>query len=100
MNYHWAIAHCLCHLAVNWMVRPGEILGSLRRWSADRSTNDGKAFQLPGAPVGPDRRFVRLRRSDPLPIRRTPSAASAPMTARQAHRRLRSADRSAVRRLS
>ena len=50
MNYHWAdCPNCLCHLAVNWTMRPGEISGSLRRWSADRSTNDGKAFQLPGA---------------------------------------------------
>jgi hypothetical protein len=50
MNNHRAdCPNCLCHLAVNWTVRPGEILGSVRRWSADRSINDGKAFQLPGA---------------------------------------------------
>ena len=49
MNYHWADCHnCHCHLAVNWTVRPGGILGSVRRWSADRSINDGKPFELAG----------------------------------------------------
>ncbi len=50
MNYHWSDCDsCHCHLAVNWMVRSGEILGSVRRWSADRSINDGKPFQIPAA---------------------------------------------------
>ncbi len=50
MNYHWSdCGSCRCHLAVNWMVRSGEILGSVRRWSADRSINDGKPFQIPAA---------------------------------------------------
>jgi len=49
MNYHWTdCPGCSCHLAVNWMVRPEEIAGSLRRWSADRSTNDGKPFAFRG----------------------------------------------------
>jgi hypothetical protein len=45
MNYHWTdCPGCSCHLAVNWTVRPEETAGSLRRWSADRSINDGKPF--------------------------------------------------------
>jgi hypothetical protein len=49
MNYHWTdCPNCSCHLAVNWTVRPEEIAGSLRRWSADRSTNDGRPFVFRG----------------------------------------------------
>ena len=49
MNYHWTdCPNCACHLAVNWTVRPEEIAGSLRRWSPDRSTNDGKPFVFRG----------------------------------------------------
>ena len=49
MNYHWTdCPNCSCHLAVNWVVRPEETAGSLRRWSADRSINDGKPFAFPG----------------------------------------------------
>ena len=50
MNYHWTdCPGCSCHLAVNWTVRPEEIAGSLRRWSADRSINDGKPIVFRGA---------------------------------------------------
>jgi hypothetical protein len=50
MNYHWTdCPNCSCHLAVNWTVRPEEIAGSLRRWSADRTINDGKPFVFRGA---------------------------------------------------
>jgi hypothetical protein len=49
MNYHWAdCPGCSCHLAVNWTVRPEETAGSLRRWSADRSINDGRLFAFRG----------------------------------------------------
>jgi hypothetical protein len=49
VNYHWTdCPNCSCHLAINWVVRPEETAGSLRRWSADRSTNDGKPFVFPG----------------------------------------------------
>jgi len=57
MNYHWTdCPGCSCHLAVNWMVRPEEIAGSLRRWSADRSTNDGKPFVFRGPELAVDLR--------------------------------------------
>jgi hypothetical protein len=49
MNYHWTdCGSCHCHVAVNWTVRPEDVSGSLRRWSPDRSINDGKPFAFRG----------------------------------------------------
>lgn len=48
MNYHWLdCPECGCHVAVNWSVTPAHLSGSVRRWAADRSINDGRAFTLP-----------------------------------------------------
>ena len=48
MNYHWLdCPECHCHVAVNWTVSADHLAGSVRRWSPDRSVNDGKAFVLP-----------------------------------------------------
>jgi len=48
MNYHWTdCPSCGCHVAVNWIVRPEGVSGSLRRWSPDRSINDGRPIDLP-----------------------------------------------------
>lgn len=48
MNYHWRdCPGCGCHVAVNWTVTTDDLSGSVRRWSSDRSINDGKAFSLP-----------------------------------------------------
>lgn len=48
MNYHWLdCPECHCHVAVNWTVSADHLAGSVRRWSSDRSVNDGKAFVLP-----------------------------------------------------
>jgi hypothetical protein len=45
MNYHWTTCpNCSCQVAVNWTVRPDGASGSLRRWSTDRSINDGRPF--------------------------------------------------------
>jgi len=50
MNYHWTICpSCSCQVAVNWSLRPEGLTGSLRRWSTDRSINDGRQFLVPGA---------------------------------------------------
>lgn len=50
MNYHWTICpNCACQVAVNWTVRPDGASGSLRRWSTDRSINDGRPFVVAGA---------------------------------------------------
>ena len=48
MNYYWLeCPGCQCEIAVNTSAYPDRISGSLRRWSADRSTNDGRLFELP-----------------------------------------------------
>jgi hypothetical protein len=50
VNYHWTTCpNCSCQVAVNWSVRDDGVLGSLRRWSSDRSTNDGRPFVVPRA---------------------------------------------------
>lgn len=54
MNYHWTnCPSCSCQIAVNWSVREDGVTGSLRRWSADRSINDGRPFVVPAGEVGP-----------------------------------------------
>ncbi|HEY6066011.1 MAG TPA: hypothetical protein VIY96_07625 [Thermoanaerobaculia bacterium] len=54
MNYHWTIcSSCSCQVAVNWSLRPEGVTGSLRRWSTDRSINDGRPFIVPAKDAGP-----------------------------------------------
>ncbi len=38
---------CGCHVAINTTTYPEKISGSLRRWSIDRSINDGRPFEIP-----------------------------------------------------
>lgn len=53
MNYHWTnCPSCSCQVAVNWSFRDGGVTGSVRRWSADRSINDGRPFVVPAAETG------------------------------------------------
>jgi len=48
VNYHWTTCpNCLCQITVGWSVREDGVSGSLRRWSSDRSTNDGRPFAIP-----------------------------------------------------
>lgn len=44
MRYHWIeCPGCSCQVAVNTTTGPGGgVSGSLRRWSADRTINDGR----------------------------------------------------------
>jgi hypothetical protein len=50
LNYYWLeCPGCRCEIAVNTSAYPDRISGSLRRWSADRSTNDGRQFELPAS---------------------------------------------------
>ncbi len=47
MKYFWTdCPMCQCHLAVNYSESPAGISGSLRRWSPDRSINDGRAVRI------------------------------------------------------
>jgi len=46
LRYHWTeCPGCGCQIAVNTNVSQGTVSGSLRRWSADRSVNDGRPIQ-------------------------------------------------------
>jgi hypothetical protein len=59
MQYHWLdCSGCGCHVAVNWTVYPERVSGSLRRWSADRSTNDGRRFEFPVSQTASDGGFT------------------------------------------
>jgi hypothetical protein len=74
MNYHWTdCPGCSCHLAVNWTVRPEETAGSLRRWSADRSINDGKPFAFRGG-KGAKPLVVPCVCGTPIPLPEEPDA--------------------------
>ncbi len=47
MRYHWLdCPNCHCHLAIQTTESPDRLTGSLRRWSADRSVNDGRRFEI------------------------------------------------------
>jgi hypothetical protein len=59
MKYRWLdCPGCHCHVAINTTETPGEISGSLRRWSVDRSINDGKLIRIAPADLSPDGAFV------------------------------------------
>lgn len=53
MDYFWTdCPRCGCQVSVNYIRHPDRITGSVRRWSSDRSVNDGRSFQLPGSAAG------------------------------------------------
>jgi len=55
MDYFWTdCPRCGCQVSINYIRHPARITGSVRRWSSDRSVNDGRAFELPGDAAGPD----------------------------------------------
>jgi hypothetical protein len=47
MKYHWMTCpKCDGELAINYTESPSGTAGSVRRWSRDRHTNDGRKFQI------------------------------------------------------
>jgi hypothetical protein len=57
LKYYWTdCPRCRCHVAINTTTYSEKISGSLRRWSTDRSINDGRRFEIPidadAAPAG------------------------------------------------
>jgi hypothetical protein len=61
VNYYWLdCPRCGCQLAINATAYADRISGSVRRWSADRSTNDGRAFQIAASAVAEDGAFSTL----------------------------------------
>jgi len=58
MNYFWGTCGaCGCQVTVQFAEAPDGLTGSLRRWSTDRSVNDGRRMEVPRADVGPDGGF-------------------------------------------
>jgi hypothetical protein len=69
---------CQCHLAINTTETAEEISGSLRRWSVDRSINDGKLVRIPLAERSPDGGFtVTCLCGQPIVVPGKPDAVSA-----------------------
>ena len=59
MKYRWArCPKCGCELAINYTDSTRGITGSLRRWSADRSINDGRSISVAPAGISADGGFV------------------------------------------
>jgi hypothetical protein len=58
MNYYWTVCpKCSCELTLQFVETAAGLSGSVRRWSSDRSTNDGRKLETPRAEVGADGRF-------------------------------------------
>ena len=59
MNYRWLdCPGCHCHLAINTTATREGVSGSLRRWSVDTSTNDGKRIRVAPGELSPDGGFA------------------------------------------
>jgi len=58
LNYFWTeCPKCGCHVAIHWSAYPDRVSGSVRRWSVDRATNDGRRFEVPAAAISPENGF-------------------------------------------
>ena len=58
MNYYWTeCPNCHCHVAVNSTRYADKVSGSLRRWSVERTINDGRRFEIKAADLSADGGF-------------------------------------------
>jgi hypothetical protein len=58
MNYYWTdCPKCSCQVTIHFVEHPDGLAGSLRRWSSDRATNDGRPLSIPRAEIAADGRF-------------------------------------------
>jgi hypothetical protein len=58
MNYFWTVCpKCSGEITVQYVENAGGVSGSLRRWSSDRSVNDGRKVETPKSEVGADGGF-------------------------------------------
>jgi len=76
VNYYWLdCPKCRGQVAVAVSVYPDRVSGSVRRWSADRSVNDGRKFEVAAAERAADGAFsVACVCGGPLALPGTPSA--------------------------
>lgn len=60
MHYVWTVCgRCGGQITIQYGRSPqGGLTGSLRRWSTDRSVNDGRKLEIPAAAVGADGVFT------------------------------------------
>jgi hypothetical protein len=79
MKYRWArCPKCDCELAINTTNSPRGISGSLRRWSTDRSINDGRPISVAPAEISADGGFaVACVCGQPIAVPGKPDAVSA-----------------------
>lgn len=58
MNYVWTFCpKCEGQLTIQYAPHSGGLGGSVRRWSRDRSVNDGRRLEIPSADVAADGGF-------------------------------------------
>jgi hypothetical protein len=58
MNYVWTFCpKCEGQLTIQFGRTDAGLSGSLRRWSRDRTVNDGRRLEVPAAAVAPDGAF-------------------------------------------
>ncbi len=58
MNYYWTVCpKCSCELTLQFVETASGLSGSIRRWSPDRSVNDGRRLDTPRTDVAPDGGF-------------------------------------------
>jgi hypothetical protein len=54
MNYYWTdCPKCGCQVTIHFIDGAAGLSGSVRRWSSDRATNDGRQLQVGRADIGP-----------------------------------------------
>jgi hypothetical protein len=58
VDYYWLdCPRCGCEVAINATAHADRISGSVRRWSADRSINDGRKFEVSASARAADGSF-------------------------------------------
>ena len=58
MNYYWTFCpKCSCQVTIQYVEYPDRLSGSVRRWSADRTINDGRRLEVPRREISSDGSF-------------------------------------------
>ena len=58
MNYFWtSCPKCSGQLTIQFVEHPDRLVGSVRRWSTDRTVNDGRRLEVPRAALAADGGF-------------------------------------------
>ena len=61
MHYVWtSCGACGGQITIQFARGPQGVTGSVRRWSTDRSVNDGRLLAVPAAAVAPDGGFTAV----------------------------------------